>query len=365
MAKRGRRARAGRGAFTLIELLVVVAIIAMLMSILLPSLKAARESARTVVCGQRQRDLGTGMQTYFSENNDWIPGVNTSGVALRSVEGMLDEYFNPRVPVQSFDWVTPIMSPSMEMPGLRADRFADIINKFACASQRFNQSIIWPGASIPGEEDHFEQVGTWTSVSYLMPVYFQFYGSDYEDFVLGTHVLNPSYKIVAHTPFDFWSVTMKSYKPKVTMVGDAARKIACADGTRYLAEDMLDFDPSPAPTYFGSFTSAGAWWCGSTAYGVKSGSKNWSGRAVSAGGDPPGQGRNLALSYRHGNLSGGETADTNSGKMNALFFDGSVRTLNDKQSRNPILWYPKGSRVNGNAWREGMIDDLGSNDLIP
>src|SRR5574340_310653 len=50
--------------FTLIELLVVVAIIAVLISILLPALSAAREKARTVLCSTHLREFGRAEQAY-------------------------------------------------------------------------------------------------------------------------------------------------------------------------------------------------------------------------------------------------------------------------------------------------------------
>lgn len=62
---------AGRG-FTLIEVLVVVAIIALLIAILLPSLNLARENARASVCGTNQRQMCMAASAYTTANQDWL-----------------------------------------------------------------------------------------------------------------------------------------------------------------------------------------------------------------------------------------------------------------------------------------------------
>ena len=60
-------------AFTLIELLVVVAIISLLISILLPSLRRAKELAILAVCAARLHNLELGLLTYASESDAWLP----------------------------------------------------------------------------------------------------------------------------------------------------------------------------------------------------------------------------------------------------------------------------------------------------
>lgn len=60
-------------AFTLIELLVVVAIIALLVSILVPSLAAAREEAKKVVCLTRLKSQLLAIHLYANNFDDQIP----------------------------------------------------------------------------------------------------------------------------------------------------------------------------------------------------------------------------------------------------------------------------------------------------
>ena len=62
-----------RGGFTLIELLVVVAIIALLVSILLPSLNKAREQAKAAVCGSTLRSFGQASAVYETDYESFVP----------------------------------------------------------------------------------------------------------------------------------------------------------------------------------------------------------------------------------------------------------------------------------------------------
>jgi prepilin-type N-terminal cleavage/methylation domain-containing protein len=67
-----------RRAFTLIELLVVIAIIAVLMAVLMPGLRKAREAARRINCGSRLRQWGTAVEMYSSENDGQMMAMATA-----------------------------------------------------------------------------------------------------------------------------------------------------------------------------------------------------------------------------------------------------------------------------------------------
>lgn len=104
-----RRTESGRACrevsgFTLVELLVVVSIIALLIAILLPSLKKAREQTKSVVCLTHNKALITGVMTHASENGGSLPGpVHPAVYRKQTIEDYRQFYIDTGKSVPSDD----------------------------------------------------------------------------------------------------------------------------------------------------------------------------------------------------------------------------------------------------------------------
>ena len=71
--------RRTQSAFTLIELLIVISIIALLISILLPALGAAKRSARSTQCLNNVRQAGLALDMFATEHGNQYPNARPSG----------------------------------------------------------------------------------------------------------------------------------------------------------------------------------------------------------------------------------------------------------------------------------------------
>lgn len=330
-----------RSGFTLIELLVVVAVIALLIGILLPALGAARGAAWEVVSNARKRDLAQSINLYGSDYDEFIPGVGTSGLRIaQGVTTNLNEQAefdransDPSRPTNPFDWASPALVAE-NMPTNREERMWYIWEQLGCPAQT-QRSEPWPlTGSATGVQEARDLVQArgdfFPGVSFLMPVHFQYWG----------RTVDPSANSFGPVPIPpFNANTIKgiaapqgiastpvqinpNYIPRRTSITLPAQKIVLADGFRYHAGDLIDFDARYRVNLFGPWTDSSPVFADSTAWGGPESSN-------------PSNGRSFPLSYRHRD------------RMGAAFFDGSVRSLTYEQSVNPTFWYPSGSVFNG------------------
>src|SRR5687768_18248467 len=101
--------------FTLVELLVVIGIIALLISILLPVLNRAKESANRVLCMNNTKQLLAGLNLYTTDNKGIVPlcnwGVNppNQGTISRAPGWLFDDNASLSDPLVENDLKTGVI----------------------------------------------------------------------------------------------------------------------------------------------------------------------------------------------------------------------------------------------------------------
>lgn len=140
-----------RSLFTLIELLVVIAIIAILASMLLPTLNRGRESAKSMTCTSNLKTIGTGMLLYADAYAGQVPLINY-GMTLRSWQGNFE--FMKQLGIDSKSvavsqniytgeqfWTSKLLCPSARRESTAGTGFAYVGKSYG--------SYVW-GAGNPG-----------------------------------------------------------------------------------------------------------------------------------------------------------------------------------------------------------------------
>lgn len=364
-----------RGAFTLIEVLVVVAIIALLISILMPSLARAREQARQTQCAANLSQIGRAEGAYQTDSREWIPGSPlTTGYWYVK---QLSPTWYPKASLppgqmpyskrcmEMSDYVTPLRAviagpKSIKQPGGAADvtrvrgqlYLENSDGLFHCPSYRQKASG-WGPSGYP----------VINAVSYFTPYTLTRGGPGMYDYAAAHPNEFPGLRYVppgeskeigpaAVGQAKSWGMELPSgYMPRHGKLGRESMKVFLVEAARFFDPDINAVTYSTAPK-----RTKGA-------YNVEP--PSCSGQYSFDFTNAP------DLAYRHGNK------DT----LNALFFDGHVESLkvfNHKSPEalaqrdnfrgdavHPKYYYPSGTVIGQTAVAELHIKTLQVGTALP
>jgi prepilin-type N-terminal cleavage/methylation domain-containing protein/prepilin-type processing-associated H-X9-DG protein len=361
-SRRGLLRHAG---FTLIELLLVISIIALLVSLLLPSLGQVREVARNVSCASNLRQIAVAHIAYATDFNDAIAGAPIhsgwhwlpphSGVVPPTSNQLPAHYRKTSQPqfngisTQLWDFQGPLASTmGLSGPGdglslealnaggqpneaIRGDRFAWLrtLGIFSCPSNRI-EALPWGASGVVTNNPDFP---TQRMNPYFMAT--QFTATEAPSALGGGNDRRGE------------GIDRNRWNPRFTRVGSPANKVLVYEASRFADElggNPVTYNFLPTSPFGGTFGDVGAWF--GESYGTN---------RRSAPGEP---GRQAYLrgitrdprvfAYRHGNVRPIDVGSEVQMRGNYAFFDGHVESLGDLDSTDPDMWFRKGTRISRN-----------------
>lgn len=343
--RRGRVNHADR-AFTLIELLVVISIIALLISILLPSLATARRVGQRVKCMANLKSIASGAVQYGTDNNDWPPGApGGSGAYLAGAPLAYGQS------VQRYDFLGPlerIWQLGFDFPD-QGDT-AGVIKRF----NRIRSENMFLCPSNKFLADHFSglNAGVGPMISYNT--------SRYQMWVRASSGSQAGIPTDSSTGLSWYNNGFEvklpqEYKPSITRIGSPSRKIFVADGARFSnADTPPDYDMTVNGTWGGTFSDSAPF------QGPAAGSQSWD-RSLAPGNGGSGAVDARIYAFRHANADPGRGARANSYRLNAGFYDGHVETMGDLEASNPHLWIPQGGTIEPGNVLNDVVQAFGIN----
>ena len=134
-----------RNGFTLVELLVVIGIIALLISILLPSLNRAREAAKQVTCLSNMRQIGYAFQMYLNANRNQFPRPAVYGTGPKGQGDDEDWVYlyksrNPFLPDPADGAVVRLLGPRVTAAVLRCPS-DDIVSHLGSPAYPYSYTV--------------------------------------------------------------------------------------------------------------------------------------------------------------------------------------------------------------------------------
>ena len=327
-----------QSAFTLVELLVVISIVVLLISILLPVIQQAEKAVHASTCGNNLRQIGIGMNAYTVDNNEFMPGPNTSGYDQLESANESEATRSANKPITADDWISPVFGLHLALNAENRSRKArNILNNplFNCPMNefRFERHRGGYNASQGGA------IGTLNYASYSAPYAMHAYDNmdqairagQPRGFFLGT---DDARAINLPTKHRFRLMTLGPPSTKV-MVADGANEHERVSGSNWLTLDLeYGSRGSGGLPDGGPFMSRGAVLnspgFASATNPYKQRSSDFSNASV---GDFA-----LQITYRHQKT------------INVLFWDGHVESRDVAESREASIWFPTGSEVASNFY---------------